>query len=151
MIARVGRMCKGLTNASFDAELLPKQIEPITPSVAPEPTNPITVELQVHQRLSLRGRELARTRHPLSCALNEFLTAQSVIRWGGIRPQISSSGRYGVGILGVFGKRLRGGEQPGTRPQNGCARPSRERVIEMGKFGNRRRAVASRQSLKRLI
>jgi hypothetical protein len=41
----------------------------------------------------------------------------------------NSSGRGGVEIHGVFGKRLRDREQPGTRPQNGRARSSRERVI----------------------
>jgi hypothetical protein len=72
-------------------------------------------------------------------------------RVGGIRLQISSSGRYGVEIRGIFGKRLRDREQPGTRAQNSRARPCRERVIKIGKFGNRRRAVASRQSFKRYI
>ena len=70
---------------------------------------------------------------------------------GGIRSRISSSGRYSVEIRGVFGKRLRNREQPGTRPQDGCARSSRERVIKIGKFGNRRFAIASRQSLKRFV
>jgi hypothetical protein len=51
----------------------------------------------------------------------------------------------------VFGKRLRDREQPGTRPQNGCARSSRKRLIKIGKFGNRHRAVAARQSLKRVV
>jgi hypothetical protein len=65
--------------------------------------------------------------------------------------RISSSGRYCVEIRSVFGKRLRDREQRGTRPQNGCARSSPEGVIKIGKFGNRRCAVASRQSLKRFI
>ena len=72
-------------------------------------------------------------------------------RAGGIRSRISSRGLYGIEIRGVFGKRLRDREQPGTRAQNSCARSCRERVIKIGKFGNRRRAVASRQSFKRFI
>ena len=51
----------------------------------------------------------------------------------------------------MFGKRLRDREQRGTRPQNSRARSCLERVIKIGKFGNRRCAVASCQSLKRFI
>jgi hypothetical protein len=47
----------------------------------------------------------------------------------GIRSRISSFGRHYSEIRGVFGKRLRYREQPSTRPQNGCARSTRERVI----------------------
>jgi hypothetical protein len=36
-------------------------------------------------------------------------------------------------------------------PESGCARSSGERDIKIGKFGKRRCAVASRQSLKRFI
>ena len=50
----------------------------------------------------------------------------------GIRSRISSFGRHCFEIRGVFGKRLRYREQPSTRPQNGCARSNRERVIKIG-------------------
>jgi hypothetical protein len=70
MIARVGRTQKGPDERLFSATSRRSRCEPTTPAVAPDPINP-TVELPVHQRLSLRGRELAKTRHPLSRAFNE--------------------------------------------------------------------------------
>ena len=43
------------------------------------PEADLPVELQVHQKLSLPGREPAKARHPLSRALNEVATAQSAV------------------------------------------------------------------------
>jgi hypothetical protein len=47
---------------------------------------------------------------------------------GGVKTRIFISGRYFVKIRGVFGKRLREREQPGTGSENGCARSGRERA-----------------------
>src|SRR6516162_6403231 len=52
------------------------------------PTYPITVELPVHQKLSLPGRELANTRDPLSRAPNESRRLKVPSSWSGSKSAI---------------------------------------------------------------
>jgi len=76
------------------------------------PTYPITVELPVHQKLSLLGREPAKTRHPLSRALNEVATAQSAVVLEPLKAR--NSGNLGTDKMGMGmpGTRMPGPDRP---------------------------------------
>jgi hypothetical protein len=76
------------------------------------PTYPITVELPVHQKLSLPGREPAKTRHPLSRALNEVATAQSAVVLEPLKAR--NSGNLGTDKMGMGmpGTRMPGPDRP---------------------------------------
>src|SRR5437867_6872375 len=87
---------------------------------APETTYPISVELQVHQRLSLPGHELAKTRHPLPARLSHSKSAIRVIRVWTRRVRVrvcrGRIGRTGNGTADDGTRRDAGGDAAPTSP-----------------------------------